>query len=68
MVVTIDDDLDVETNRGDVSRLDGTPSIGQIHSIPMVKAKSEVVGANPINEASHYNETPAVDLKDKMEL
>ena len=55
---TIDDDLDFGTDCGNDIHLDGPPSIGQIHSIPMVKAESEVAGANPINEAFRCNETP----------
>ncbi|XXG63105.1 hypothetical protein AAC387_Pa05g1366 [Persea americana] len=53
----VDDDLDFGTDCGNDIHLDGPPSIGQIHSIPMVKAESEVVGANPINEAFRCNET-----------
>ena len=83
---TVNDGLDFGTFRGDDIHHDGPPSIGQIHSIPIVKIKSDVARANPINEAFRCtetlveasvanpfnepfrsNQTPAIDLEDKME-
>ncbi|XXG40607.1 hypothetical protein AAC387_Pa01g1285 [Persea americana] len=62
----LDGDLDFGMMRGGDIHLNRPPCHGQLHSIPIIKAESDVHEANPTNTDLRYNEIAVVDFEDKM--